>query len=543
MRTNPRSASCRGGERRTRTRVRARPCLLAGLAVAVAGMPAGAQTLLDPLVPGGRVRFDLVPSFSSWHERYGLAGGEDVVEDLGADLTDPTGRTLFPGLAELEESVRALGDMPAYQARLGTTTADVTQDVSRVEAGLRLGVFDWLTVGGMVPLVKTRTAVDVSFRPYTGDGGLGLNPFRSGDTGVTGLLDGLDAAAAAAAARAETICSGGPGFECDQATALSLRTTSFLARTLSAYGASPFFPVLGSPVAASLDAALAALDADLVAAGLGGVGAAMVYADAPLDEAGLVGLPADGSSGYQTSPLSTFDGLWTLGDVELSADLRLLQRVPPTPSSAGWTLSGGVTVRLPTGKVDDPAVLLDVGSGDGQMDVEGRVDASVELGSRLAFRGALRYGVQQARTLLRRVAPHEQVLAPVALTRSVRWTPGDYRLLEASPRLRLTEELALAVDYRRFHKAEDTYELVAAGVEAEPVDVGLLARESEITLQEFAVGLRYSTVIAWRRGQAGTPVQVAARVVTAAGGSGGRTPRATAFELGLSLYRRLWGAR
>src|SRR3972149_5529032 len=62
----------------------------------------GAQVMAEPLVPGGRVRFDFAPSLSSWSQRYGmpLEDGARVEEDeeLGMDLTDPRGVSLFPGV-------------------------------------------------------------------------------------------------------------------------------------------------------------------------------------------------------------------------------------------------------------------------------------------------------------------------------------------------------------------------------------------------------------------------------------------------------------
>jgi len=502
------------------------------------------QTMVEPVVPRGYVRLDAVPTFTSWHTRFGLAGGTDVVEELGSDLTDPTGKTLFPGLTTLEESLRELAGIPSYQANLGSSSAEIAHDVTRWDLGVRVGVFDWLTVGAVVPYVKTNTALDASFRPDSA-GGLGFNPSAEGDPAVTNLLDRLAAAADVAAVHATTVCGVAPGVACDDAQALSRRAADFSDLTRTAYGASVFFPAVGSAMALGLQGALAALNADLVAAGLNSVGASMVFAEGVLDEEGFRGLPARSGAGYQANELRGLLGLWTLGDIELNADVRLLHVTPSTSDGGlgfGVTLSGGATVRLPTGTIDDPFIFLDLGSGDGQMDIEGRGEAAFRFGRWAGLNASVRYGTQQSRTLLRRVAPHEQVLVPSALTRSVRWTPGSYLFLEASPRLWLSEDLALAVDFRRFHKAEDTYELISfEGDESPQLDLSPLSAETEVTVQELAVGLRYSTMLSWALGRTGTPVEVGARWSRALSGSGGRAPKFTRLEIGVSLYRRIWG--
>jgi hypothetical protein len=154
----------------------------------------------------------------------------------------------------------------------------------------------------------------------------------------------------------------------------------------------------------------------------------------------------------------------------------------------------------------------------------------------------VRYGVQNGVTLLRRVAPHEQILVPAVNTRAVDWKPGSYTYLDVSPRYRLTPDLSLAVDYSRYHKGADSYEL--AGPEPEglpPVDVSVLAHETEMTLQEVAFGVRYSTVRTWREGLGAPPLEMGMRLVRTVAGAGGQAPKATRFEFSVSLFRRMWG--
>ncbi|HSG47300.1 MAG TPA: hypothetical protein VLA43_05705, partial [Longimicrobiales bacterium] len=412
----------------------------------------------------------------------------------------------------------------------------------RMDLGLRLGVFDWLTVGGNVPYVKGQTTLDFVFRPSP-DANLGINPAFGGAPGLSDLLTELGDAAVAAEARAQSVCGGGGG-DCAGAQALSKQANDFWQGLLGAYFVSPFFPLGSSAVAEKLRASLSALDGALGAAGLPGVATPMTFASVGVDGETFANLPSDAALGISGAPLRGEAGLWQLGDVELNATVRVLEgEVRDSGAVAprlAWGLYGGFLVRLGTGLVDDPDVFLDIGSGDGQMDLEGRLDAALRVGSRLAVRGSYRYGSQRGVDIVRRVAPHEAPLALLSSSRVVTWTPGNYGLLEVSPRFHVTEALALSADFRRYHKAEDGYALSGEGSE-QGVDLSLLGRETEVTLQELGLGLRYSSLDLWRQGRVGTPAEVGFRVVRPLSGSGGQTPKATRVEFSVSLFRRIWG--
>ncbi|MHB1193845.1 MAG: hypothetical protein ACYC6F_12460 [Longimicrobiales bacterium] len=516
--------------------------------VAVAGLlaPAAAvgQTMSDPLVPRGRVRLDFAPSISFWDTRYGIgADGKDVEEALGMDLTDERAVGLFPGITTLEETLRSLSGDAGFEGRVGSTVGRLSKEVTRLDFGLRIGVFEWLTVGASVPYVRGRSTLAFAFRADS-TANLGLNPASAGGQGVSDLLSALGEAAVAADSRATSLCAAGSSAECSDATALAQRANGFWEGLFGAYFASPFFPVAGAPVAARLEEAYAALNADLAAAGVAAVGLPLAFAPEALDDAGYRALSS--SSGVGMTPLESYPGIWQLGDVEVNATVRLLDGEVRDSGAVSprfaWALYGGFLVRLPTGLLDDPNMLFDFASGDGQQDLEGRVDAGLRVGSRLDFRGSFRRGTQAAVDILRRVSPHEVLLPPASTLRAVRWTPGAYTHLELSPRIHLGEALALAGDYRRFHKAMDAYELLGeetAGAAA--ADVTLLVRETEMTVEEVAVGLRYSSLGLFRRGLVGTPAEVGVRWVFPLSGSGGQTPKASRAEFSLSLFRRIWG--
>ena len=239
------------------------------------------------------------------------------------------------------------------------------------------------------------------------------------------------------------------------------------------------------------------------------------------------------------------EGRYELGDIELHASVRLLQGEVrdsgATSPRFSYLLVGGALVRLGTGFVEQTDLFLDMASGDGQMDMEGRLFGAARWGRRLGLRSELRYGIQQAKSLILRVAPHEVVMAPLNTRRAVRWSPGSYMAFSLSPRWHLTDELSVSGDYRFFSKGDDSFEIigdrVVLGVDADPAD---LEHESSITFHEAGLGLTYSTMNTWRDGRAGSPLEFNARVVRAVAGGGGRTPKITRFELGFRIFRRIW---
>ncbi len=517
-----------------------RALLIVVVVLGAGASDASGQYLFDPLVPAGRLRLAITPSFSQWDTRYSVDGTQIP---LGDDLTDPTGALLFPAVTMLQDQLRQLLEAPGYVPSLGQTSGYIEHDVTRVDFGAEVGVFDWLTVGARVPFVKTRTALGVAFRAGE-DTDLGLNPILEQNAAVSAYLGTLDRAAADARAQATSVCAAGAGDACQRAQDLAVRAEAFAARTRMAYQASAFFPVGGTTTADALTAVGSDLSDGLEEAGLDRVPDPR-FASAPLDEAGFLGLPGNGGLGIGTAGLGNINALWSLGDVELTAAARILQgeqrdSAAPYPRLA-WALTGGALVRMGTGTQDDPDVLLDIGTGDGQMDVEGFVHGALDVGRRLAVRTEIRYGVQGSTTLLRRVAPAGEIFARSALTRSVRWSPGSYTDITLSPRYRLADAVSLAIDYRRYAKGADEYLLADPADPAGTLDTSVLAAETEVTLGQIAFGLRYSTMGGWRRGTVSPPIEAGLRVVRTIHGSGGRAPRATRTDFTFRLFPRLWG--
>lgn len=502
---------------------------------------ARAQVLDHTLVPKGRLRLQASPVFESWDTRFDETG---VEEALGDDLTDPVALSLFPGIASLAEAVEDATGTAFMDPTVGSTSALVRQDVTRIEFGGHVGVTDWLTVGGILPWTRTRSVIDVAFTPDSAAANLGLSPTVTASSAVDLFLSSATSAESASAAYAASQCSSGPSPTCSAAQDLAGRAMSFASAMAAAYQASPLFPLTGSAAGDALLQSAAQLDADLAAAGLPGLSALVLSSDPLLDEGDLTALATlpGGGFGY-TLPLSTRQSLWSVGDVEASARLRLLDNLTPTgpewtPPGIGYRITGSILVRFPTGTQPDPDIALDLGTGDGQLDMEGGVTATLRFGRRLGVTAGGYYGVQGATTVTSRVAPREQVLVPEANRTRLTWRPGSYLGGAVAPTLRLAPSISVTGEYRFFHKRRDEFELVDPGVPHDPV---VLALGTGVKAHVVGGGLRYDTVDPWRRGDASMPIEVHLRLLATVAGSGGHVPKATRVEAGLRLFRRLWG--
>ena len=114
----------------------------------------------------------------------------DEEEPLGFDFSDAAvGTRLFPGLEALERNLETATGGPVAPLVLGSTRAVVTRDAVWLPIRVDLGVFDWLSVGGMVPFSRRRAEVAWTFR---GDGAnAGLTPSVSDPSAVGDFLGGL----------------------------------------------------------------------------------------------------------------------------------------------------------------------------------------------------------------------------------------------------------------------------------------------------------------------------------------------------------------
>ncbi len=409
----------------------------------------GAQEL--PWLPAGKVRLDYAPTFWTWDTRYGLGpSGVEQIEELGLDLTgNPLGSEILPDLVDLEGTLReALGD-PSYRVNLGMSQAYLEQSRLVFPFRLEIGVTDWLTIGGMAPLVRPRTELGFALDADSLTATDGISPFESDPAGVISFLDVFR----------NTLIGAQASHPGDPAVT---EAQAYFDAISEAFTYSTFFPAVGSAPGALLQERLDELRTALEALGVTGIPATVPLATGYLNEEDFQSF-LEGRH-MRAFPLEDWTTLWTLGDVEITANVRLLRWGFEADSTGALPnlrlqLGGGVLVRLGTGGQEDPARFLDQDLGDGQLDMEGNLFGLVELGSRFGAWGQLRYGVQKEGDIFRRIAGPSETLPDFSRTAPLRWTPGNYLEIDLNPRYFLTPDMSFGVRYHVWSKGEDAYAL------------------------------------------------------------------------------------
>ena len=500
----------------------------------------GGQEFSGPLVAAGRLRFEINSLFHFADQRFGrrMEGGSLIERDepLGFDFADAAvGSRMFPTLENLEADLATAAGAAITPLVLGQAQAVLTKDAVWLPIRLEVGIFDWLTVGTTVPFSRRRAEFSTSIQ---GDGAnVGGTPATAGD-----FLGSVLAANAALSTIATTLCTSSPSSsECSQATSLLASGQSFHGALTRGYGGHGVFPLEGSDTGVALQTRVTAFVNAYQAVGVASFPSSIPLATEVLTEAAYLDLVTTSAFGVTGDSLKTWRSPWEMGDVELHAYARLwgigLETPVDGPAPTFRLEAGaGALFRLGSGRTDSPRNFIDTGSGDGQNDIEVSAFGILGVGRRLAILGDLRYGIQQSVLVLRRITAPDRIFASITAEQVVRWNPGDYMQIRVSPRVYLTEEVALAFDLRYFSKKADRYRYVDAVAGPDP---GLLELETEERLLGIGGGLVFSTVQSAR----GRPVEARFLVQQAVSGSGGSTPQTWRVEVGLRLYRGLWGQR
>jgi hypothetical protein len=565
------------------TRVASRILIPAALLLAsVALLPASGvgQSPESPLLRGGQLRFEIFPEIRIYDDRYGLrADGSTTIEEvepLGVDFARTAVDAQFlPSLTPAQASLALLLDDPSFAANLGSSQARVTAGLTEIPIGIGLGLTDWLTIGGRVPFVRQRVDVDFAIDQSTAN--VGTSP-GSGSANVQSFLGQFAAVISATSNEVDATCAalGDSDPACTQGRITISNANALLQAFQDAY-AELVFPLSGSSAAAILEQRVSAITRELGQVGDSALVDATLtepipWATGALGDQAIESLFTDPALGVGVTAPGSYYSIWELGDVEVSAAIRLLNlgadpdrsadpvgapeasdELPPDslvseePSASRngnpttFVLGIGGTYRLGTGLSDLPDNLFDLGTGDGQDDVEIHAFARLDLGGRFRARADARYGLQLEGTAIRRISGPDDPIAPLTSRQEVRWNPGEYLDVQVVPEFRLAPELSLGLRYRYYSKGADAYAYSVTGdtltTELPPVE--LLDEETEVTVQHVGVG---ATLWPSRRTSLGGqwPLAVSAEYLAPISGSGGRTPKDGRFRVAARLFISLW---
>jgi hypothetical protein len=494
-------------------------------------IPTRIAAQLAPLgVPSGTVRVELEGSLETFDRRF--RNGER--EGYGFDLSSPAlGSDRIPILLEADTRIGRIIGNPGYRLNLGTLTTDALGDVGNGIAGLAVGLTRHITIFGRIPLVRARTQMKMDLTSTDADGG--LNP---GESSQLPFFQNFDAALGTLSSKlAAGDYDGSPATralaEATLAEATALRSDLFglLADPTTA---SPVVPTAGSGTGAAVLARVAGLQ-NTLASSLSVPDFTLVPAlpAAPLDE--------DGLRQVLTGPLALRLGETTVtfrGDAELGAAVTLIDSWDRGTRRGGLRTAVSALVRLPTGRRERSDSPLDLGTGDGQTDIQLDLVADFGAGDFGARLGGT-YVRQLGTDVVARVAPPDQpFVGPDRLT-FVHQDPGDIIAITIQPFFRLARTLALQGGVRHWSRKADQVSYRTPADALPGVDAGVLAGEAaNATL--LSAGITYSNPGRLRPGGAGLPVDASWAYERVLRAGGGRVPDAHRIRGQFRVYFGLW---
>lgn len=505
----------------------------------------------------GTARVGISYTFRDYDTRF--TGEEDGgTEPLGADF-DAVALERLPGGTLAQSRIRALAGLPTLTLTLGNLDVRPRGTVERFPMTLELGVLRRVALTASVPIVRTRTTVLIGSEIGVG-GDAGINPAITLDAARTTNLALSSALAGASQQLRDRLaqCEGSLDPECDAvnadragAEALAAGAESFGEDLALVYVDGHFVPVVASEADQAIVAQLAAMRAQFENYGV------TALANAPERPVGastiaheqLQAFITDPQFGIGADPFVTIERT-SIGDIETGAKILLVDRIDPAGNRPlGLRLLASGLVRFGTGTADLPRNLLDIGTGDGQTDIEAGAVLDAVFGRRLALTARARYTRQLEGDVAVRVPEFAgQLFVPASREAIVRRDPGDIVTMEAVPRIAIHEVIAITGLYSFFRKGADAHTpvtvpaLVDEEIEVpDAASVALLDAGTGYRVHRWGYGLSYSNLAAHRRGRARFAYEVSYLHLRAGRASGAPVPRDSESRLLLRVLVPIWG--
>ncbi len=522
--------------------------LLAGIAPAQGSPWFGEDALV---LSRGMVRLGIAPTWTRFDERYRADGeSEPLAADLSTQSLDPT-RLAVLGL--VRERLEALGPTPDIAVTLGRLRVDHDASILSAPMSAEIGIGARLSLGIMVPIVRTRSAVLFSPNPSVNEGNVGINPALDSEEARTqngallaqfaSAVDALEALIAACAdpSNPDPRC---PQARTPEAQELADNASAFAGGLFDLYSetASPFVPVSDSPFDVTIRGRITSFAQSFADFGIGAITSSGPAGATIAGYADMLRILADPAFGLIAQPLATRTTT-SIGDIEVGGLFQLLNTVTRDSLQrfgSGVRAAVGATFRLGTGRADDPDDFSDIPSGDGQHDVELRTQWDLLLGSGFALGLGGRYVLQLPdRETVRIIEPH-QPFAAFWRRHEVDRDLGDVVDVQVTPRVAFGSFFTLMAQYRARRKAADrhTGRFDAMDDFGEPVtlDASILDQETEQREDRVSIGLGYSTLTSVARKRARIPLEIFLQYGESIRGSGGKTPKVSVGVMQVRVY-------
>jgi hypothetical protein len=473
---------------------RVRTLAAATLVLFVSALPVSAQWRGAQVAAAGELRLGVAGEFSIHDSRFGHVlrpgSGEReplATEDLLARISDEAFAPFSTLRAQLNTFFAAFPDIPFEipEGGLGVTAGalEVSADHRVVPFDAELGLPGRFSVGVRVPLVQN-LLTPRRFRVESG--AVGWNPDPEWNRAVLAAVD------------SQFVLVGG----------------------------NVFLPTATSPAGIALQERVGAA-----------TGEQLRLPDAVVDWIGRAGVA--GAEGLIAGRFAGGRPQWELGDVEARVGFQLLGSRGALPrNGVAARAAVDLALRLPTGLASDADYLVLPRPETGLSGVSAGIRADVR-GGRFGAAAAARLERLGETTLRQRTwgSPPEAGLVGEPVETDLRWNPGTRVFLEAFPYLLLVEELRLVGSYG-FGRRAERYTWERTPPDGGPIETTVA--EAGRTAHRWGLGLDYSTLDAYRRGQAGIPFEAGVHFRETFAGADG-TPAARAVEMRLRLFFRVWG--
>jgi hypothetical protein len=509
---------------------------LAYVAISVALVrpgPLAAQWWDAQLPRGGELQIGLAGVNQTVDARFGPDGALAPLRDVLGTRLDPR---LVPELDSLDAALAGLFSSVGLPVPGTSTLGDLRYDVllerTRAPITVALGATDWLTLFAVVPIVQGRSFVTAQLDSLTANAGPAGTAF-GGDP--AGFLQGLDAGISQleAIVAADTLAA---NLQADAERLLADARVLEAGFSVLAQGA--YVPTASGDAGRQLASVYEAVrtgfqgfQVEIPALSLAGAvpaddGAALV----PWSEFGIEP-PRDRSTGIR------------FGDIEVGLSLQPLntfRRPTATRPAIPVRVRLDALYRLATGAPPAPERLTDVGTGDGQPDVEFRGTLDAGFGRRFWLSLFTGYNVQLEATVERLVTSRASPIQPGAYRARLRWNPGDVLTVAAIPRFNFTPVITFSALVQATRHGRDRVQAV------DPVDPGAAFAPADLeegtgyTSRAFGLAVRFSTTRWHGARRKGIPAEVEVSYLRTTSGRDGLAPRLSVWRVGLRYYQTLF---
>jgi hypothetical protein len=397
-------------------------------------------------------------------------GGKGTLP-IGSALSANLDVVALPALGQAQVAAQTMTGTPSVQLNVGTLTTTADSRIATVPVSLEYGLTSRITLGVMVPVLDTRTVVTLQLNGRKDStANVGVNPagflfnqtaFSTNLQVTSGLVSAMDTLIAQLQACSPTsssnVCTAGHA----KAQALVADAATFTSAASDLYGISstqpgaPFIPLAGGVIQQAIDAHLAAIRSGFTSFNIAPGSGAFVAAKGFAANAQLQQLVKDVRYGIGLDSLGTTEQL-SVGDAELSLTAQLFNSF--TDSLSGglkWRGAFEGVIRLGTGHRARENQPFDIGTGDGQTDLEMRGAVDLLFHTRVLTTVAATYTQQLGSVPYRRLPASPGRI--FALDTSVAGTikPGNMAALRVNPRFLLTRGLMVGGLFMATHRGAD----------------------------------------------------------------------------------------